>query len=116
MPGRSSCRSAGPASVGYAYYAAVNDREWPKAWALAGQPAAVYSAAYYQWAAGYGCTARDQVTSITARGAALLVSVRAQESGGVIQTYRFSDIVKGRVLTHPQMLSFTGHDPQGCGK
>ena len=35
--------SAGPASVVYAYYAAVNDREWPKAWALAGQPT--------QWAA-----------------------------------------------------------------
>jgi hypothetical protein len=74
----------------------------------------VSSAAYNQWAAGYGCTARDQVTSITARGAALLVSVRAQESGGVIQTYRFSYIVKGRVPTHPQMLSFTGYDPQGC--
>jgi hypothetical protein len=108
--------SAGPASVVYAYYAAVNNREWPKAWALAGQPDAVYSAAYNQWADGYGCTVRDQVTSITARGAALLVSVRAQESGGVIQTYRFSYVVRGRVLTHPQMLSFTGHAPQGCGK
>ena len=108
--------SAGPASVVYAYYAAVNDREWPKAWALAGQPASVDSAAYNQWADGYGCTVRDQVTSITARGAALLVSVRAQESGGVTQTYRFSYVVRGGVLTHPQMLSFTGHAPQGCGK
>ena len=108
--------SAGPASVVYAYYAAINDREWPKAWALAGQPALVDSAAYSQWADGYGCTVRDQVTSITARGAALLVSVRAQESGGVTQTYRFSYVVRGGVLTHPQMLSFTGHAPQGCGK
>jgi hypothetical protein len=108
--------SAGPASVVYAYYAAVNDREWPKAWALAGQPAPVGSAAYSQWADGYGCTVRDQVTSITAHGAALLVSVRAQESGGVTQTYRFSYVVRDGVLTHPQMLSFTGHAPQGCGK
>ena len=107
---------AGPASVVYAYYAAVNDREWPKAWAIAGQPAPVGSAAYNQWAEGYGCTLRDQVTSITARGTALLVSVRAQESGGVTQTYRFSYVVRDGVLTHPQMLSFTGHAPQGCGK
>jgi hypothetical protein len=107
---------AGPASVIYAYYAAVNDRDWPKAWALADQPEAVHSAAYDQWAEGYDCTVRDQVTSITARGTALVVSVRAEESGGVIQSYRFSYVVRGGVLTHPQMLSFTGHAPQGCGR
>ena len=107
---------AGPGSVVYAYYAAVNDRNWPKAWALSGKPAAVDSAAYNQWIDGYACTVRDQVTSVTARGAALLVSVRAEESGGVIQSYRFSYVVRDGVLTHPQMLSFTGHAPQGCGK
>jgi len=115
-PHGKAAASAGPASVVYAYYAAVNDREWPKAWALAGQPTPVGSAAYSQWAGGYGCTVRDQVTSITAHGAAVLVSVRAQESGGVIQTYRFSYVVRGGVLTHPQMLSFTGRAPQGCGR
>jgi hypothetical protein len=106
---------AGPASVVYAYYAAVNDREWPKAWALSGQAAPVDSAAYNQWIDGYSCTVRDQVTGITAHGDALLVTVLAQESGGVTQSYRFSYVVKGRVLTHAQMLSFTGHAPQGCG-
>lgn len=114
-PGKATT-PAGPGSVVYAYYAAVNDRDWPKAWALSGKPAAVDSAAYNQWIDGYACTVRDQVTSVTARGAALLVTVRAEESGGVIQSYRFSYVVRDGVLTHPQMLSFTGHAPQGCGK
>jgi hypothetical protein len=113
---RKAAMSAGPASVIYAYYVAVNDRDWPKAWELAGQPAAVYSAVYNQWVNGYSCTVRDQITSITARGAALLVSVRAQESGDVIQTYRLSYVVRDGIMTHPQTLSFTGHAPPGCEK
>jgi len=114
-PGK-AVTSAGPASVIYAYYAAVNDRDWPKAWELAGHPAAVDSTAYNQWVDGYSCTVRDQITGITARGAALLVSVRAHESGGVIQVYRLSYVVRDGILTHPQTLSFTGHAPRGCGK
>jgi hypothetical protein len=108
--------SVRPASVVYAYYAAVNDREWPKAWALVGHPSAIGSAAYDYWAYGYGCTLRDQITGITTRGATVLVSVRAQESGGLTQSYRFSYVVKDGILTRPQTLSITGGAPRGCGK
>jgi hypothetical protein len=108
--------SVGPASVVYAYYAAVNEREWPKAWALVGQPSAIGSAAYNYWAEGYTCTLRDQITGITVRGTAVLVSVRAQESGGLTQSYRFSYIVRDGILTLPQTLSRTGRAPSGCGK
>jgi hypothetical protein len=113
---RKAVSAGGPEAVVYSYYAAINDREWSKAWALSGQPAKMYSAAYNEWVSGYGCTVRDRIIGITARGAALMVSVRAQESGGVIQIYRFSYIIESGVLTHPRTLSFTGHAPQGCGK
>jgi hypothetical protein len=99
----------------YAYYAAINKREWPKAWKLAGQPAPVYSPAYNDWVNGYRCTVWDQITSITPHGDALRVNVRALESGDVVQTYRFSYVVEGGVLTQSQTLSYTGHAPQGCG-
>jgi hypothetical protein len=103
-------------SAVYAYYAAVNQREWPQAWKLLGQPTPVYSSGYNQWASGYYCTVRDQITGVTPRGDALLVTIRAQESGGVVQTYRFNYVVKHGVLTQGQMLSYTGNAPQGCGE
>jgi hypothetical protein len=106
---------AGPASVVYAYYTAVNDREWPKAWALSGQLTEVDGAAYSHWIDGYACTVRDHVTSITTHGSEVVVGVRAEESGGVIQTYRFSYVVRDGALTHPEKLSVTGRAPQGCG-
>lgn len=102
-------------SAVYAYYAAVNQREWPRAWKLLGQPTPVNSSGYNRWASGYGCTIRDQITGVTPHGDALLVTIRAQESGGVVQTYRFNYVVKHGVLTG-QMLSSTGHPPQGCGE
>jgi len=103
--------SATPQSAVYAYYAAVNDREWSKAWALVGQPDAIGSAAYYRWADGYNCTVRDQITGIATRGTTVLVTVRAQESGGLTQSYRFSYVVRSGVLTRPQILSFAGRAP-----
>lgn len=59
---------------------------------------------------------RDHVTKITVKGNSLLVLVRALETGGITQDYKFSYVVRHGVLTHPRMLSYTGHAPQGCGR
>jgi hypothetical protein len=105
-----------PAAVAQAYYAAVDQRDWPRAWQLAGGKSRDYgTAAYRQWVGGYSCTVRDHVTRITVKGNSLLVFVRALETGGVTQDYKFSYVVRHGVLTHPRMLSYTGHAPQGCG-
>jgi len=106
---------AGPASVARAYYAAVNRRNWPKAWQLAGNSDRGYGPAYHRWVDGYNCTVWDQITRITSRGDRLLVLVRARETGGVVQDYRFSYVVSDGVLTQPRTLKFSGHAPQGCG-
>jgi len=93
-----------------------NQRDWPRAWQLTGGKSRDYgTAAYRQWVGGYGCTVRDHVTTITAKGNSLLVFVRALETGGVTQDYKFSYVVRRGVLTHPRILSYTGHAPQGCG-
>lgn len=114
-PGRAQASS--PAAVAQAYYAAVNQRDWPRAWQLAGGKSRDYdTAAYRQWVGGYSCTVRDHVTRITVKGNSLLVSVRALETGGVTQDYKFSYVVRRGVLTHPRMLSYTGHAPQGCSR
>jgi opacity protein-like surface antigen len=114
-PGRAQVSSL--AAVAQAYYAAVNQRDWPRAWQLAGGNSRGYgTAAYRQWVGGYTCTVRDHVTKITVKGNSLLVLVRALETGGITQDYKFSYVVRHGVLTHPRMLSYTGHAPQGCGR
>ena len=46
-----------------------NQRDWPRAWQLAGGKSRDYgTAAYRQWVGGYSCTVRDHVTTITAKG------------------------------------------------
>jgi hypothetical protein len=113
-PGR--VQASRPAAVAQAYYAAVNQRDWPRAWQLAGGKSRDYgTAAYRQWVGGYSCTVKDHVTRITVKGSSLLVFVRALETGGVIQDYKFSYVVRHGVLTQPRMLRYTGHAPQGCG-
>jgi hypothetical protein len=112
-PGR--VQASSPAAVAQTYYAAVNQRDWPRAWQLAGGKSRDYgTAAYRQWVGGYSCTVQDHVTRITVKGNSLLVFVRALETGGVIQDYKFSYVVRHGVLTQPRMLSYTGHAPQGC--
>jgi hypothetical protein len=113
-PGR--VQASRPAAVAQAYYAAVNQRDWPRAWQFAGGKSRDYgTAAYRQWVGGYSCTVKDHVTRITVKGSSLLVFVRALETGGVIQDYKFSYVVRHGVLTQPRMLRYTGHAPQGCG-
>ena len=111
-PGRA--RASGPAEVARAYYEDINHRNWPKAWQLAGGQGSDYGTAYQQWIDGYRCTVQDHVTRIDAKGNTLLVFVRAQETGGVIQNYEFSYVVRHGVLTQPHMRSYTGHAPKGC--
>jgi hypothetical protein len=84
----------GPAAVVRAYYADINQRDWPKAWQLAGGQGHDYGTVYQHWVDGYSCTVQDQVTRITAKGNSLLVFVRAHETGGVVQDYEFSYVVR----------------------
>jgi hypothetical protein len=112
-PGKA--RPSGPADMAMAYYKDINERDWPQAWQLAHGQSRDYGTAYQQWVDGYNCTVQDHVTRITAKGDSLLVFVRAQEAGGVIQNYEFSYVVRRGILTQPKMLSYTGHAPKGCG-
>jgi hypothetical protein len=76
-----------------------------------------FGTAYQQQVDGYSCTVQDHVARGTARGDSLLVFVRALETGGVIQDYEFSYVVRHGMLGQPRMLGNTGcgHAPQGCG-
>ena len=90
-----------------------NQRDWPRAWQLAGGKSRDYgTAAYRQWVGGYRARPRHHDHRERKQ---LLVFVRALETGGVTQDYKFSYVVRRGVLTHPRMLSYTGHAPQGCG-
>ena len=108
---------SGSAVIAREYYAAVNQRDWPKAWQLAGGKSRDYgTAAYQQWIDGYSCTVQDRITRIAAKGDKLLVFVRALETGGITQDYELRYVVRHGVLTKPRMLRYTGHAPQGCSR
>jgi hypothetical protein len=54
-------QESGPTAVAQAY-----QRDWPRAWQLAGDKSRDYgTAACRQWVGGYRCTVQDRVTKIT---------------------------------------------------
>src|SRR5260370_8198963 len=80
-------QASSPAAVTQAYYAAVNQRDWPRAWQLAGGKSHDYgTAAYRQWVGGYSCTVRDHVPKITLKGNSPPVPVRALTNGRLTPT------------------------------
>ena len=102
-----------------AYYTAVNRHHWLKAWRLWGNdPADPHGAAYNRMISGYRCTIHDQITAITSNRGITLVRIRAQESNGVVsivQTYRYSYVVRDGHIKTGVELGHTGNPPPGCG-
>jgi len=118
-PARAGSRNApGPAAVIQMYYTAVNRHDWLTVWRLWGNdPVRAHGAAYKQTISDYRCTVHDRLTKITSNGDSTLVRVRAQESDGtvtVVQTYRYSYVVRGGLIKKGTPLGHTGSPPPGC--
>ncbi len=94
-----------PARVVESYIAAVNQHNWARAWAAGGKNLTL---TYSQFVAGYAHTSHVQITSITARGAAVTVLATATETNGTTQRYKLSYLVNGGIITAGQSTLLNG--------
>jgi len=96
-----------PVEVVKAYITAINQHNWPVAWALGGKN---LGESYRQLIAGYAHTRDVRIASITAAAGTVTVIARATETNGIVQRYRFSYQVGGGAITAGQseLLSTSG--------
>lgn len=70
---------AGPAAVVRAYFAAINQRDYRRAWRLGGDR---LGQSYAQFAAGFAGTARDVVRIVSVTGGSVAIKLTAIQSDG----------------------------------
>ena len=88
-----------------AYIAAVNQHNWPRAWALGGKN---LGESYRQLITGYAHTSHVLIISLTASGPAVTVLTTATETNGTAQRYRLSYLVSHGTITAGQSTLING--------
>lgn len=94
-----------PVGVVEAYVAAINSRDWARAWALGGKN---LGQTYHQLIAGFADTGHVQITSISANGSSVTVLTTATETNGTIQRYRLNYLVSNGIITAGQSTLING--------
>ncbi|MEV2220017.1 hypothetical protein AB0E01_09085 [Nocardia vinacea] len=72
------------AAVVYAYFAAINRRDYPQAWALGGHN---LDSSYDDFVAGLATTDHDAVTIISEEGDTIHIRLSARQSDGTYRTF-----------------------------
>ena len=109
MPASQPAAPAAPApqAVVLAYYAAINQQDWPRVWQLGGKN---LNSSYNQMLSGYRLTARDILTNVRVSGNTVTARLLAYETTGPVQTYLVSYVVSGGVIVagHGTLLGTSG--------
>ncbi len=93
-------RVAGPRAVVEAYLAAINQRDWPRAWRLGGEN---LGRPYRAFVSGFRLTARVVIVSLRSSGDVVHVRILAYESTGPVQTYALFYVVRDGVIVAGQL-------------
>jgi len=99
----------GPRAVVDSYFAAINQRDWPRVWRLGGENA---NSSYRAMIDGYSETDRDVVRGIRVSGDHAVVRVRAYEASGKSQVYQMYFIIRDGVIVHATQQLLTT-EPDG---
>ena len=91
----------GPRAVVLAYFAAINERDWPTVWRLGGDR---LSSSYHAMVAGYAETVRDDAQVVRVKGDTVVVQLRAYETGGVMQVFRVYYVVTDGTISSGSSL------------
>jgi serine/threonine protein kinase len=94
-PGNSG-NSGSPASTVMAYVAAINSKDYPRAWNLGGRNAGTSYPGFVQ---GFGTTARDTATILSVTGNVVTARIEAQQTDGTVKTYQGTYTVQNGVIT-----------------
>jgi hypothetical protein len=79
-----------------AYYAAINNHRYARAWRLGGRNT---GQTYHAFVSGFAGTAHDTVTIQSVSGDVVTAQLAAQQTDGTVKTYRGSYTVEGGVIT-----------------
>ncbi len=88
--------AGGPAATVQAYYKAINDHRYARAWRLGGKNT---GSTYSDFVAGYAGTAQDTVTIQSVNGNTVTATLSAQQTDGTIKTYQGTYVVTNGVIT-----------------
>jgi serine/threonine protein kinase len=86
----------GPAATVQAYIAAINDHNYPRAWALGGKNT---GQSYNAFASGFNGTASDQLTIVSVSGDVVTARLAATQADGAVDDYQGTYTVVNGVIT-----------------
>jgi hypothetical protein len=79
-----------------AYYAAINNHHYARAWRLGGRNSGT---TYQDFVNGFATTAHDAVTIQSVSGDTVTAQVTAEQTDGTVKTYQGTYTVNGGVIT-----------------
>jgi serine/threonine protein kinase len=88
----------GPAATVRAYYAAINDHDYPRAWQLIGGEK-TQATDYNGFVKGFNGTQRDDVTVVSVAGDVVTVKLAATQTSGAVKNYAGTYAVTNGVIT-----------------
>ena len=86
----------GPAATVHAYYSAINNHNYPRAWHLGGR---FTGSSYSAFAAGFQGTAHDKVSILSVTGNVVTGRLAARQTDGSVRTYQGTYWVTHGVIT-----------------
>jgi serine/threonine protein kinase len=87
-----------PAATVQAYYAAINDHDYPRAWTLVGGTKS-QNTSYNSFVQGFNGTQSDNVTIVSVAGNAVTVKLAATQTSGAVHNYQGTYTVTNGVIT-----------------
>jgi hypothetical protein len=88
----------GPAATVRAYYAAINDHDYPRAWTLVGGTKS-QNTSYNGFVQGFNGTQSDNVTIVSVSGNVVTVKLAATQTSGAVHNYQGTYTVTNGVIT-----------------
>jgi serine/threonine protein kinase len=103
----------GPRAVVDSYFAAVNHRDWRRAWRLGGEN---WNPSYREMVDDYTGTDRDVIRAISVDGNHVIATVRTYHADGELQVYQMYFVISDGVIVHAtQHLLTTVPDGHATG-
>jgi serine/threonine protein kinase len=92
----------GPAATVRAYYAAINDHDYPRAWQLVGG-AKTQTTDYNGFVQGFNGTENDKVTIVSVSGNVVTIRLAATQTSGAVKNYQGTYTVTDGVITQSRI-------------
>jgi serine/threonine protein kinase len=97
-PASKAAHSTGPAATVMAYFDAINQHNYARAWRLGGRNS--QAASYSSFVHGYNTTAHDTVTILSVSGGVVTARLTARQTDGRVKLFQGTYTVVDGIITH----------------